>query len=75
MVERVVHLGFEVRVELVTDDERAFAVQLTRQQADELELDGRRARLRAPDGAPDLYLELGVGQILGLPGLRAARRR
>jgi sulfate transport system ATP-binding protein len=40
-VVRVVHLGFEVRVELVTDDDRALAVQLTRQQADELGLDGR----------------------------------
>jgi sulfate transport system ATP-binding protein len=40
-VVRIVHLGFEVRVELVTDDDRALAVQLTRQQADELELDGR----------------------------------
>jgi sulfate/thiosulfate transport system ATP-binding protein len=40
-VARVVHLGFEVRVELVTDDGRALAVQLTRQQANELALDGR----------------------------------
>jgi sulfate transport system ATP-binding protein len=40
-VVRIVHLGFEVRVELVTDDDRAFAVQLTRQQADELQLEGR----------------------------------
>jgi sulfate transport system ATP-binding protein len=40
-VVRVVHLGFEVRVELVTDDDRALAVQLTRQQADELGLDDR----------------------------------
>jgi len=39
-VVRIVHLGFEVRVELVTDDDRALAVQLTRQQADELGLDG-----------------------------------
>jgi sulfate/thiosulfate transport system ATP-binding protein len=40
-VVRIVHLGFEVRVELVTDDDRALAVQLTRQQAEELDLDGR----------------------------------
>jgi sulfate transport system ATP-binding protein len=40
-VVRIVHLGFEVRVELVTDDDRALAVQLTRQQADELALDDR----------------------------------
>jgi sulfate transport system ATP-binding protein len=40
-VLRIVHLGFEVRVELRTDDDLALAVQLTRQQAHELELDGR----------------------------------
>jgi sulfate transport system ATP-binding protein len=40
-VVRIVHLGFEVRVELVTDDDRTLAVQLTRQQADELALDDR----------------------------------
>ena len=38
MVSRVVHLGFEVRVELeLPDGERARA-QLTRAQTDELEL-------------------------------------
>ena len=41
MVERVVHLGFEVRVELVLARRRArSAVQLTRAEAEELELDG-----------------------------------
>jgi sulfate/thiosulfate transport system ATP-binding protein len=38
MVERVVHLGFEVRCELVRDDGEQFAVQLTRDEADTLEL-------------------------------------
>ena len=38
MVERVVHLGFEVRVELVRDDGAAVSAQLTRDEADELEL-------------------------------------
>jgi sulfate transport system ATP-binding protein len=39
MVERLVHLGFEVRVELVRDDgERLFA-QLTREEAEALELE------------------------------------
>jgi sulfate transport system ATP-binding protein len=38
-IERIVRLGFETRVELVRDDgERLFA-QLTRDEADELELD------------------------------------
>src|SRR3954469_25361341 len=38
-IERIVRLGFETRVELVRDDgERLFA-QLTRDEADQLELD------------------------------------
>ena len=39
MVERVVHLGFEVRVELVRDDGEPFSVQLTRDEAERLELE------------------------------------
>src|SRR5918999_4971003 len=39
MVDRVVHLGFEVRVELTLADGERFSVQLTREQVDELELD------------------------------------
>jgi sulfate/thiosulfate transport system ATP-binding protein len=38
-VARVVHLGFEVRAELVRDDGEQLAVQLTRDQAAELELE------------------------------------
>jgi sulfate transport system ATP-binding protein len=38
-VERVVHLGFEVRAELVRDDGETVAVQLTRDQAAQLELE------------------------------------
>jgi sulfate/thiosulfate transport system ATP-binding protein len=38
MVERVVHLGFEVRVELVDADGERLSVQLTREAAAELEL-------------------------------------
>jgi sulfate/thiosulfate transport system ATP-binding protein len=34
----VVHLGFEVRTELVLGDGEEIAVQLTRGEADELEL-------------------------------------
>jgi sulfate transport system ATP-binding protein len=46
-VERVVHLGFEVRVELaLPDDERVWA-QVTRAQAEELDLqEGRTAYVR-----------------------------
>ncbi len=39
MVERIVHLGFEVRAELVRDDGQPLAVQLTRDQAEHLELE------------------------------------
>jgi sulfate transport system ATP-binding protein len=38
-VERVVHLGFEVRAELVRDDGEPLAVQVTRDRAEELELE------------------------------------
>jgi sulfate transport system ATP-binding protein len=37
-VERVIHLGFEVRVELTLDDGRSLWAQVTRAQAEELEL-------------------------------------
>jgi sulfate/thiosulfate transport system ATP-binding protein len=38
LVDRIVHLGFEVRVELTLQDGEQFSVQLTREQVDELEL-------------------------------------
>ena len=38
-VERIVHLGFEVRVELVRDDGERFSVQLTRDDVERLELE------------------------------------
>ena len=37
-VDRIVHLGFEVRAELTRDDGEQISVQLTRDQAAELEL-------------------------------------
>jgi sulfate transport system ATP-binding protein len=40
MIERVVHLGFEVRVELLREDGEHLQAQLTHDQADLLELDG-----------------------------------
>jgi sulfate transport system ATP-binding protein len=39
MVERVVHLGFEARVELVRDDGQHLLAQLTQEQAEQLELE------------------------------------
>jgi sulfate transport system ATP-binding protein len=39
MVERVVHLGFEVRVELLRDDGQHLLAQLTRDEAERLELE------------------------------------
>jgi sulfate transport system ATP-binding protein len=39
MVERVTHLGFEVRAELVQDDGTPVSVQLTRDEAERLELE------------------------------------
>jgi sulfate transport system ATP-binding protein len=39
MVERVVHLGFEVRVELVRNDGQHLLVQLTQEEAEQLELE------------------------------------
>jgi sulfate/thiosulfate transport system ATP-binding protein len=38
MVQRLVHLGFEVRVELVRDDGEVLSAQLTREQVESLEL-------------------------------------
>jgi sulfate transport system ATP-binding protein len=38
-IERIVRLGFETRVELVRDDGERLYAQLTRNEADELELD------------------------------------
>jgi sulfate transport system ATP-binding protein len=38
MIERILHLGFEVRVELVRDDGEPLYVQITRDEAERLEL-------------------------------------
>ncbi|MDP9228397.1 MAG: TOBE-like domain-containing protein [Actinomycetota bacterium] len=38
LIDRVVHLGFEVRIELTLNDGQQFSVQLTREQVDELDL-------------------------------------
>ena len=46
MIERIVHLGFEVRVELTLADESPLIAQLTRAEVEELELAERPDRLR-----------------------------
>ncbi len=52
MVERVTHLGFEVRVELVRGGGEHVFAQLTRAEADALELrEGAIVWLRPPSGA------------------------
>jgi sulfate transport system ATP-binding protein len=38
MIERIVHLGFEVRIEMTLADEGPLIAQLTRAQVEELEL-------------------------------------
>ena len=38
MIQRIVHLGFEVRVELVLDDGRHVSAQVTRAEVEQLEL-------------------------------------
>jgi sulfate transport system ATP-binding protein len=68
LIDRIVHLGFEVRVELTLQDGEKFSVQLTREQVDELELkEGqivfvrpRAARVFDPkDGSPAPKAEVG----------------
>jgi sulfate/thiosulfate transport system ATP-binding protein len=60
MVDRIVHLGFEVRVELTLPDGEQFSVQLTRDEVEQLELlEGqivfvrpRSTRVFSTDGGP-----------------------
>jgi sulfate/thiosulfate transport system ATP-binding protein len=53
LARRVLHLGFEVRVELVLPDGSEAVAQLTRAQAEELELgDGDIVYVRPPAGVP-----------------------
>ena len=42
MIERIVHLGFEVRIELIRDDGERLWAQVTRDQCEELELEERQ---------------------------------
>jgi sulfate/thiosulfate transport system ATP-binding protein len=55
LVQRVAHLSFEVRVELALDDGREVWAQLTRAQAEELELEpGQIVWVRSMSQAPAL---------------------
>jgi sulfate/thiosulfate transport system ATP-binding protein len=57
MVARVVHLGFEVRVELVLRDAEALIAQVTRTEADALELrPGDIVHVRAASTGPPVRL-------------------
>ena len=50
LVERVVHLGFEVRVELKLHDGRGIWAQVTREEAEQLELrEGQILSVRMPE--------------------------
>jgi sulfate transport system ATP-binding protein len=71
MVKRVVHLGFEVRLELELPDGSEARAQLTRAQADELELGrGDIVYARPPAG---VALEPGLtGSVSREPGSAAA---
>jgi sulfate transport system ATP-binding protein len=68
LVDRVVHLGFEVRVELVLEDGRQLSAQLTQGQAEELELErgqilyvrARRAQVFRPESGPVGEPDLGI---------------
>jgi sulfate/thiosulfate transport system ATP-binding protein len=51
MIERVVHLGFEVRVEVTLASDRRMWVQLTRARATELELEPGQIVWVRPDRA------------------------
>jgi sulfate transport system ATP-binding protein len=52
MIDHIIHLGFEVRVELSLGDGESTWVQITRSQAEELELsEGQIVWLR-PESEP-----------------------
>jgi sulfate transport system ATP-binding protein len=69
MIERVVHLGFEVRVELTLASNRRLAVQLTRDRAAELELEPGQIVWVQPDRASALRSN---GGSAALPGVGVA---
>ena len=74
MVKRVVHLGFEVRLELELPDGTEARAQLTRAQADELEVDaGDIVYARPPADVPiEPALQGPVGTVTREPDSAAA---
>jgi molybdopterin-binding protein len=49
-VTRIVHLGFEVRVDLEVEESGAISAQVTRHDAERLQLgEGRQVWVRTPD--------------------------
>jgi sulfate transport system ATP-binding protein len=61
LVERVVHLGFEVRVALKLHDGREVWAQVTREEAEQLELaEGQIRALRLPEPRVFAFSELGA---------------
>jgi sulfate/thiosulfate transport system ATP-binding protein len=70
MIERVVHLGFEVRVELTLASNRRLWVQLTRDRAAELELEPGQIVWVQPDRSSALRSN---GDSAALPGVGLAR--
>ena len=74
MVKRVVHLGFEVRVEIELPDGSEARAQLTRAQAEELELvKGDIVYARPPAGVPvEPSLQGSVSRESGSPEVGAA---
>jgi sulfate/thiosulfate transport system ATP-binding protein len=62
MVARVVHLGFEVRVDLLDGNGRAFSAQLTRDEEAELELERGQIIFVSPrNGAASSVTSPGLG--------------
>jgi sulfate/thiosulfate transport system ATP-binding protein len=74
MVRRVLHLGFEVRVELELPDGSQARAQLTRAQADELEIGGGDiVYVRPPEGVPvDPFLRGEISPERSSAGVAAA---
>ena len=80
MIVRLVHLGFDVRLELVRDDGEHLAAQLTRDQAEAIGAGARADRLRQADAADDVRVltersPAPTGAAPRLPGRRRDRGR
>ena len=68
MVERLVHLGFEVRVELVRGDGEQLSVQISRDEAEQLELERGQIVYIRPAARADVRRGLASAP----PGVRVA---